>query len=59
MVFNLEFKLYVFSVQTEPRIVQLVSPPFFGTVKLNAGHAQFGLDLKSIEGVRLKCVSEK
>jgi len=35
----------------EPRVVQLVSSPFFGSIVLNAGPAQFGPDLKVTGGL--------
>ena len=33
------------AIGQNPRVVQLMSPPYSGNVALNAGPAQFGLDL--------------
>ncbi|CAH1787460.1 unnamed protein product [Owenia fusiformis] len=38
-------------VQHEPRVVQLVSAPYFGSVSWSAGPAQFGYDLKTSKHV--------
>lgn len=35
-----------FSAQHEPMLVQLLSPPYLGSVVYKAGPAQFGYDLK-------------
>ena len=39
------------SVETNPRVVQLMSPPYKGSIVLTAGSAQFGADLTNKEGV--------
>ncbi len=41
----------VLSVQQDPRVVQLLSPPYLGNLVLSAGPAQFGYNLKENEGV--------
>ena len=47
----LRFHTLPSSVQQEPRLVQLLSPPHLGNTHLNAGPAQFGMDLKTVNGV--------
>jgi len=45
---------YVVGVTANPRVVQLMSPPYNGSIVLSAGPAQFGLDLsKGDVGVRI------
>ena len=41
----IEFCSVFMSVETNPRVVQLMSPPYKGSIVLTAGSAQFGLDL--------------
>ena len=38
--------LSVFTAQHEPMLIQLLSPPYLGSVVYKAGPAQFGYDLK-------------
>ena len=47
----IEFCSVFMSVETNPRVVQLMSPPYKGSIVLTAGSAQFGADLTNKEGV--------
>jgi len=47
----IEFTDCLYITAHEPRVVQLVSHPFLGNDVLRAGPAQFGLNLKSHQGV--------
>ena len=44
--FNYIIIILSFTVQQEPRVIQLLSSPYFGNLVLSAGPAQFGQDLK-------------
>jgi mannosidase alpha-like ER degradation enhancer 3 len=52
------YSTYEFSlVEYLPRVVQILSPPYDGNIVLNAGPAQFGIDLgKSGMGVSAEIV---
>ena len=47
---------FIISAQQEPRVVQLMGPPYNGNTYFNAGPAQFGLDLKSQPGVSFELI---
>ena len=43
--------IFFLSVTYDPRVIQLLDPPHFGSEVLNAGPAQFGYDLRNNAGV--------
>ena len=53
-VYYMFVKFPLFSVQHEPRLVQVTSAPYFGQVVFTAGPAQFGTELSADSGVSLE-----